>query len=140
MHALFFEQLLGYPDLGVVNFHIEKDTITLDCISNLSQGIHIETMEKSDQVISTRQRTVREMPILGKKVVLHIQVRKFKSATGKYFWESLSMVRSGSHFTKRYEQFIFESCQGSDMTRIAHQEAIAVDTVMGIFHLYAKKN
>ena len=140
MNALFFEQLLGYPDLGVVNFRVQTNTIYLDCISNLSQGINTQTMEKSVKVIDTRQRVVREMSILGKKVVLNIQVRKFKNSSDNFFWEELSMIRMGSHFTKRYEQYIFNSCQGSDMSRIALQEKVGLDTIMGIYHLYAKKN
>ncbi|MFT5916408.1 MAG: hypothetical protein ACI81T_002917, partial [Bacteroidia bacterium] len=98
MNVLFFEHLLGYVDLGVVSFDIQTDVIYLDCISNLSQGINTKTMEKGTKVVNTRQRTVREMSILGKKVMLSIQVRKFKSPTGSFFWESLSMVRAGSHY------------------------------------------
>ena len=82
---------------------------------------------------------VREMSILGKKVILNIQVRKFKTASNTFFWEELSMVRVGSHFTKRYEQYIFDSCKGSDMSRIALQEGVSPDSVMDIYHLYAKK-
>ena len=140
MNALFFEQLLGYADLGVVNFRVQADTFYLDCISNLSQGISTQTMEKSVKVVDTRQRVVREMSILGKKVILNIQVRKFKTSSNTFFWEELSMVRVGSHFTKRYEQYIFDSCQGSDMSRIALQEEVGLDSIMGIYHLYAKKN
>ena len=58
MNALFFEQLLGYPDLGVINFRVETSTIYIDCISNLSHGINTQTMEKSAKVIDTRQRVV----------------------------------------------------------------------------------
>jgi Helix-turn-helix domain of transposase family ISL3 len=140
MNSLFFEQLLGYLDLGVVTFRIDSTTIYLDCISNLSDGLDTQTMEKSNKVVDTRQRTVREMSILGKSVILNIQVRKFKTSSNKYFWEELSMVRKGSHFTKRYEKFIFESCKGSDMSRVAEQENILLDSVLGIYHLYAKKN
>jgi hypothetical protein len=140
MNALFFEQLLGYADLGVVNFRTDSDTIYLDCISNLSEGLNLTTMEKSTTVISTRTRVVREMAILGKKVILNIQVRKYKSSSGKYYWEELSMSRAGSHFTKRYEQYIYESCRGSDMSRLAHQEDVGLDSIMGIYHLYAKKS
>ena len=68
MAVLFFQQLLGYADLGIVNFKIQTDVIHLDCISNLPQGINTETMEKSTKVVDTRQRTVREMSILGKRV------------------------------------------------------------------------
>jgi hypothetical protein len=140
MNSLFFEQLLGYLDLGVVDFRIDSTTIYLDCISNLSEGIDTQTMKKSEKVVDTRQRTVREMSILGKSVLLNIQVRKFKNSSGQYFWEELSMVRKGSHFTKRYETFIFESCKGSDVNRIAEQENLLLDSVLGIYHLYAKKN
>jgi hypothetical protein len=48
-------------------------------------------MEKSDKVVDTRQRTVREMSILGKSVILNIQVRKFKTSSNQYFWEELSI-------------------------------------------------
>lgn len=140
MNALFFEQLLDYADLGIVNFRTQTDTIYLDCISNLSQGINLKTMEKSVKVIDTPQRIVREMSILGKKVILNIQVRKFKTSSNTFFWEELSMVRVGSHFTKRYEQYIFDSSQGSNMSRIALQEELWLDSIMGIYHLYAKKN
>jgi Helix-turn-helix domain of transposase family ISL3 len=140
MNSLFFEQLLGYLDLGVVNFRVDSTTIYLDCISNLCVGINTQTMEKSDKVVDTRQRTVREMSILGKSVILNIQVRKFKTSSNQYFWEELSMVPKGSHFTKRYEEFIFESCKGSDMSRIAEQETLLLDSVLGIYHLHAKKN
>jgi hypothetical protein len=140
MNVLFFEHLLGYVDLGVVSFGIQTDVIYLDCISNLSQGINTKTMEKGTKVVNTRQRTVREMSILGKKVMLSIQVRKFKSPTGSFFWESLSMVRASSHYTKRYEEYLFDGCKGSDMQRIALREGLSHDSVMGIYHLYAKKN
>ena len=140
MDSIFFEQLLGYLDLGVFQVRVLSDGFHVDCYSNLAQGLGPKTLEKSDVVICKRQRVVRELSILGKAVTLHIQVRKFKSASGTYFWEELSVVRPHSHFTKRYETFIFESCKGTDMTNVAQKEGLSVDSVMGIFHLYAKKN
>ncbi len=140
MDSKFFEQLLGYLDLGVLQVRILSDGFHVDCYSNLKQGLNFQTLEKSDIVLTKRERVVRELSILGKTVTLHIHVRKFKSPSGKYFWEELSMVRPHSHFTKRYEAFIFESCKGTDMTNVAQKEGLTVDTVMGIFHFYAKKN
>ena len=85
MNAMFFEHLLGYVDLGVVSFDIQTDAIYLDCISNLSQGINTKTMEKGTKVVNTRQRTVREMSILGKKVILSIQVPKIQVPNRLFF-------------------------------------------------------
>jgi transposase len=139
MEAIFIEELLGYVDFQVGRVEEKSDGIHIYGCSRLETGLS-KNMELGKKVMDWREREVRELPILNRPVILHIRVRKFKTAQGDYFWEELSFVRPHSHFTKRYEEYIFTRSKGSDLSQVATQEGLTADTVQGIYHYYAQKN
>ncbi|MCJ8336775.1 MAG: ISL3 family transposase [Epibacterium sp.] len=117
----------------------EKDnTFHIYGCSKLSESICPKTMEKTSQVYQKRERIIRDLPILGKAVYIHLTTRQFKTSSG-YFWEQFSFSRKRGRFTYRYEEYIFESCKGADISYVAKQQGLNHDTVSGIFHAYSKK-
>lgn len=83
---------------------------------------------------------MRDLPILGMQVHLHLESRKFARPSGGSFWERFSFIRSNSRMTSRYEEYLYDCCKGADIHYVASREGLGDDTVSQVFHLHAKKN
>lgn len=134
------EKLLGYSDLIVHRILDDDDGYHIYGFSSLSEGLHPQSLSRSTQVVQKRERVFREQSLFGKRVYLHITVRKFKLSSGETFWESLSFVRGRSRMTRNYEQYLYESCIGVDMSYVAQKEGLDVNTVSSLFQMLSKKN
>lgn len=139
MDAQFIKEALGYVDLDITKVDKTDNVLHVYGCSSLDKGINSELLV-GKKVVDRRVREIRELPVFKFRVVLHITVRKFVTEANEYFWEELSFVRKGSHFSKNYELQLFNRCLGSDIKRVALQDDIGIDTLQGIYHYYAEKN
>ena len=95
------------------------------------------------KVITSKKRDtriVRDLPIAGKVVELHLESRQFHCPDcNRYVHEHFGFVGNGRTMTKRYEKHVYESCKNSTIERVSLQENIVWDSVQSIFTHYAKQ-
>ena len=137
---LISEKLFGLPELQLLRSEKKDGELHLWGRSSLKTGLCPASMEQSSKVLEKRERIVRDLPILGLRVYLHLESRKFSRPSGGCFWEQFSFIRSKSRMTSRYEEYLYDSCRGADIHYVASREGLGDDTVSQIFHLHAKKN
>lgn len=137
---LISEELFGLSDFQLLRSEKRSGELHLWGCSSLETAACPTTFESSSKVLEKRERIVRDLPILGMRVYLHLLSRKFRRPSGGSFWERFSFVRPNSRMTLRYEEYLYDSCRGADLHYVASREGLSDDTVSQYFHLYAKKN
>lgn len=87
-----------------------------------------------------KERSVRDLDLLGQRVFLHFPARRFDcERCGRPFTEALPSVDAHRRHTRRWEQHIYERCLRSDRKQIAEQEWLHQATVQDIFKRWAKQ-
>ena len=105
--------------------------------SILAQGLCGKCGKKCSRVKSYNERRVKDMPISGKIVILDLEVRQFECDCGSYFTESFRFVRPRKHLTRRYEEYLYDRCKGTELTYISDKEQLDWKTVNELFHYYS---
>src|SRR5262245_10816760 len=76
------------------------------------------------------ERTVRDLPILGRPVYLHILQRRFKCvACGKPFNEPSEVVDWQQRQTRRYQHDLTSQCRGSSLQEVSRKQHIGYRVV-----------
>lgn len=132
-----FTQILGIQDLEVSAVKTTEESYELSVSSILAQGICSKCGTKCSKVKSYDYRTIKDLPISGKKVILNLEVRQFGCDCGNYFTEPFSFVRPYKHLTRRYEEYLYCRCKGVDLKYIARKEHLDWKTVNEVFETYS---
>lgn len=123
-----FTRLLDLPDLEVTLAEVGQHTITLHCRSTLADAHCPSCLKKCNFVKDTYTRQLRDLSISGKKVILSFTVRQFVCKDcNRHFHEQFDFAPKSSSMTKRYEDFIYYRCQGSDLSSVAAQEGLIAE-------------
>ncbi len=134
------EELLNLPEIIILKVENIANEIHIYSESALKVGFCPQGSEKIDVVKSYRERVIRDLPISGRKVYIHLKVRQFYCAEHhEYFYQSFSFVDSNAVFTNRYKENIYNSCKGVDIQYIANKEELSWDTVNDIFKNYSQE-
>lgn len=134
------ELLLDLPHLSVSSVELSKGKLCVSCRSILEECICPNCLQKLSQVKKRDTRIVRDLPIVGKVVELHLESRQFHCPDcNRYVHEHFGFVGNGRTMTKRYEKHVYESCKNSTIERVSLQENIVWDSVQSIFTHYAKQ-
>ncbi len=135
----FFERILSIKELSVTQVEEASDKYIIYVESQLKQGICQHCGSKCEQVNQYYQRSVRDLPIIGKEVHLIIEVRQFECKNcGRYFSESFSFVRPNQNLTIRFEDYLYDRCKGVELKYIARKEGLDWDTVDNLFQRRSK--
>ena len=127
------EILLNFPYLQVSSAELEKSTLHIYCHSLLEETICPNCLKKLSEVKKRTVRTLRDLPIVGKVVQLHLESRQFYCPDCNcYVNENFSFVESSKTMTKRYEKYVYECCRNSSVERVSLQENIVWDSVQNI--------
>lgn len=132
-----FTQILGIEELEVISLDLYSDRYELSVRSILGQGMCPKCGKKCSKVKSYKNRTIRDLPISGKKVILDLEVRQFECDCGNFFLEPFAFVRPKQHLTTRYEKYLYYRCKGVDIKYIATKEELDWETVDRLFHTYS---
>ena len=85
------------------------------------------------------ERTVRDLPILGRPVYLHMFQRRFKCvACGKPFHEPSEVVDWQQRQTRRYQQNLIAQCRGSSIQDVSRNHPIGYRIVERLLYRQAQ--
>lgn len=125
-----FEELLNLATLEVTHLQIEKATIHIYCQAKIATSFCPHCLTKNTKINQTYQRQIRDLPIMGKKVVLHLLSRQFScSLCTRYYYEPFDFVEPSETVTKRYAVSIFKLCQGIELQHIVVLEDLCWQAV-----------
>ncbi len=133
-------RLLDLTEFQVSHIEIEDEELYLKCEPRFDIAKCPRCDQMSECVHQRKERRIRDLSILGKRVTLYIEARRFScDYCHRPFTESLASVDARRRQTRRYEQFIYEQCLHSDRKAIAHREHLSDSTVKDIFIKWAEK-
>lgn len=138
--AATLTRLLDLPELRVTHFEIEDDELHLKCEHHFDIAQCPRCHHISEQVHQQKERCVRDLSLLGKRVRLYFTSRRFDCEhCQRPFTEGLPSMTHRRRQTRRYEEFVYRQCLVSDRKAIARQEHLSESTVKDIFVKWAKK-
>jgi transposase len=132
--------LLALPEFEVTHFEIEGEVLHLRCVHREEIALCPRCGEFCHEVHERKERCVRDLSMWGKRVKVHFINRRFMcERCGKPFTERLPSIDRRRRQTRRYEQFVYESCLLSDRKAVAMREHLSASTVKEIFIKWAKR-
>ncbi len=137
--------LLGISELRVVNYEVRRDSdVVFYCEVRAAWAPCPACKTKSSEVYDdSRQHTVRDAPVLGKRCSLEFSIRRFWcEVCQKSFTESLGFIktvgvtvrRKNSRRTVRYEAYVYELCRQNTISHVAHLEGLGYSLVKRIYY------
>lgn len=126
--------LLGLPYTTVQTCkEIEgKYILTLRLLNETVTCPHCQSeMERVNQI---NQILLRDLSISGKPVILKVPRRQFQCGNcGKFSTEKLEFVEEKHHYTKRYEEWIYEQVKKVSLEQVSREVELCPQTVKKIF-------
>lgn len=134
MDNKLFEDLLGFPQLQVNNVTITKDRIDIYCASKFKACHCPVCLQPQTKINQQYERTLRDLPISGRQVTLHLMTYQFECPRcNRFFYEQFNFVEPNGQLTRRYEDFIYKRCIGVELQYVVVQEDVCWKTVNRIF-------
>jgi transposase len=128
------DALLNLPNLTVESCTQEKQQAFLKLRFLDEKGNCPHCQNQSEQLHQNRPVLIRDLPISGQAVYLHIPRRQFYcSVCQRYFTERLSFVDWERRYTQRYETAIYQRIQTTSIEQVSREEELSWDQVQGIF-------
>ena len=134
-----FTQILGLKELEVISIETFEDRYELSVRGILAEGLYPKCRKRCSRIKSYSRRTIRDLPISGKRVVLDLEVRQFECSCGNFFKERFEFVRANKHLTIRYEEYLYFRCKGVDLSYLAQKEELDWKTINELFYSYSDK-
>ena len=135
-----FESILGIKEIQVDRVEWQEQSLHIYCSSVVEEAICPHCLNKRQVINQTYERQVRDLPITGKAVYLHLQQRQFYCPDcDRYFNERFSFFDPKRTMTRRYERHVYECCKASTILNISVQENLVWQTVNEICQRGARK-
>lgn len=135
------DTLLNLPDITVESctYQDEQVYLRLRFFTNKSDCPHCHN--PSDELHQNRPVLIRDLSVFGKVVYLHVPRRQFYCREcQRYFTERLTFVDWERRYTQRYEDYIYQRVQSTNIEQVSRDEELTWDQVQGIFkHKFAPK-
>ena len=91
--AELFEQILGIKEIRVNRVDWQEQSLHIYCSSIFEEALCPRCLKKRQVVHQTNERQIRDLPITGKEVYLHLSQRQFFCPDcDHYFNERFSFV------------------------------------------------
>lgn len=133
-----FEQILSLSEIKISEVKISKDRYEIKIASRLKQSLCTNCGRKCEKVNQYYHRRVRDLPISGKEVYLNIEVRQFECEyCDQYFSEPFTYVAPNKTMTIRFEEYLYYSSKGVDLSYVSFKEKVDWKTVNSIFNHYS---
>lgn len=128
--AEVFELILGIKEIHVERVDWQDQRLHIYCCSVFEEALCPRCLNKRQVVNQTYERQIRDLPITGKEVYLHLAQRQFYCPDcDRYFNEHFSFVAPKRTMTHRYERYVYECCKASTIQKISAQENLVWQTV-----------
>lgn len=112
----------------------------IHCESSQEHGHCPLCLSKTKTVTMYQERQIRDMPLLGRKVYLHLRTRQFHCVDcGRYFNEHFDYVKSSKTLTTRFEEYLYKMSENICISHVSLKEDIAWATVNEIYQRYSQK-
>jgi transposase len=135
-----FEEILGISGLHIFSIEQKHDGYFLHCETSLKSCNCTKCGAINSKVKQTYARTIRDLPISGKRVYLILYSKQYHcSACGSDYYERYDFVEPNQTTTKRYEAHLYFLSKGADLTYVATKETISWKTVNRIVKTYSQK-
>lgn len=129
-----YEFLLNLSLLEVTKVSLDKHQLVINCRSKLGGGICPCCQQKTDLVNQRYNRTLSDLSISGREVLLALEVRQFYcSVCTRYFSEQFDFVSEHSHTTTRQAKWIFMLCEKQAHIQVASLVGISITQVTNIY-------
>lgn len=138
------EHLLGLADVAVRSYYFRQDgALIIQVYSRWDMALcpTCHTISQDPNGFG-KPHLIRDLPVFGHACYLKLRGRRFHCAQcHDTFTEQLHWVDQARHYTRRYEQYVYQLCQKcSDFTAVATMEGLTFDRVQGIFKRQAQEN
>lgn len=136
-----YEALLGIPLLSITKVEIGEKVIRIHCESKLESGYCPCCLNPCSEVNQTHERELRDLPISGREVYLHLTSRQFIcEPCNRTFYEKFGFVNSYERMSIRYEKYIYNRCIGADLKYVSIQENLTWRRVNRLFKKWSVKD
>jgi transposase len=130
---------LGLPGYRVPQQHLDAKRYDIWVESTASGAVCPRCDQPSAAYHDGYARTVRDLPILGRPVYLHMLQRRFKCAScGKPFNESSDVVDWQQRQTRRYQHDLTYQCRGSSIQDVSRKPHIGYRIVERLLYRQAR--
>ncbi len=135
------DALLNFPNVTVESCTRQSNEVYLKLRFLMEQATCPHCKQMSSELHQDRPILVRDLSIFGQVTYLKVPRRQFYCRNcQRYFTESLPFIEEGRHYTRRYEEHIYQQVQLSSIEQVGRVEGLSFDRVQGIFkHQYAQK-
>ena len=118
-----------------------KDTeVHIHCESLIDNVFCPLYLSKTNSVTMYQERCIQDMPLLGRKIYLHLETRQFHCQDcNRYFNERFYFIKSSKNLTIYYETYLCEMSEHICISDVSVKEDIAWATVNEIHQRYGKK-
>lgn len=128
--AEFFEQILGIKEIRVDRVDWQEQALDIYGSSIFEEALCPHCLKKRQVVHQTYERQIRDLPITGKGVYLHLSQRRFYCPDcARRFNERFNFVAPQCAMTCRYERYVDECCKASTIQKVSAQENLVWSTV-----------
>jgi transposase len=134
------ELLLNLPKIRVLDFSISDKEARIYCESTNTESPCPACKKNTSEVVMYRERTIRDMALLGRKVYLHLKTRQFHCRDcHRYFNEPFGFVEPSKTMTTRYEQYIYFMADDICISQVCVKEDVIWSTVNAIYQKCADR-
>ena len=132
-------EIMGLPEFEVTHVFAGEEMLHVKVKHREQVAMCPECQTLSVKIHQVKERTVQDLSIAGKRVVLNLLGRRFRCETcGGPFTERLRSIGHRRRQTRRYEQYVYEQCLVQNRKGVATQEGLSESTVKDIFVRHAE--
>ena len=136
-----FTTLLNLTSIEVSSVEILKKTIIIRCHNLLEEQLCPVCLQKTSKVNKITVRHIRDLPILGKEVLLELTTRQFFcSDCERYFQEKFDFVVPSKQMTIRLEKYLYECCKTESLEKVSARENVGWNTLEEILTRYGTES
>lgn len=130
---------LGLPGYRVTQQHLDAARYDIWIEPTASGATCPRCGQPSRAYHDGYDRTVRDLPILGRPVYLHMLQRRFKCfSCGKPFNEPSDVVDWQQRQTRRYQQYLLSQCRGSSIQEVSRNQHVGYRVIERLLYRQAQ--
>jgi transposase len=135
-----FDLILGIKEIHIDRVDWQDQCIHIYCSSVFEEALCPHCLNKRQVVNQTYERQVRDFPIAGREVYLHLSQRQFYCADcHRHFTERFGFVDPKRTMTRRYERYVYECCKANTLQKVSAQENLIWNTLNELFQRYSRE-
>lgn len=135
-----FEQLLGLTGLHIFKVDEKHDGYFLHCETYAKSCKCTKCGHVNTKVKQTYVRTIRDLPISGKRVYLILYSKQYDcQQCQSNYYEKYDFVEPNQNTTNRYSAYLYFLSKGVDLSYVSEKENISYKTVTRIVRHYSQQ-